>query len=235
MNILAGFLRAIRGGGSAAAPASPSDQILVVDAQTLAAMRRNSPRVSPRDQVDALNELVRMAKREGVTLVAVLEGEPLREVANGGTYQGLLVYYSPTSADIPATMVRVYKEQSRRKRTVVICGDRNTENAARAAGAECMRLSTFRRGFDEVREGGGEGQGRDRGERRRGPPQQRERRRRPDGEAQDAQAESAPEDNDAPDDQNGEDGSDENRTPRQSERSSGNKPKSDVADLIDLV
>lgn len=180
MSILTRWLHNFGAGHATDKVADPSNQILVVDAQSMAASRRYSPRVSPRDQVDVLEELARIVKREGVTIVAVLEGDPLREVANGGMYQGVEVFFSPGSAEHTENVIRIYKAKSRGKRAILISGDRDMDAAARAAGAAYMRLSTFRRGFDDFRENNNNNHG----DRRRNPSSQpsrdRDRRRRPD-------------------------------------------------------
>ena len=81
--------------GSASGSARRNTRTYVVDGARLVD-EKTGRRMAPRDQVQMLNALSRVAKQEGLEIQAVFESDrPLREVEHGGEFNGVKVFYAP--------------------------------------------------------------------------------------------------------------------------------------------
>jgi hypothetical protein len=146
--------------------------------------------IQPRDMIFALQQLGRLGAREGWTIEAVFEGEPLRKAGDGEAFDGgAVAWYSPDRARACETVCdRVRKTRRTGGAVAVATDDPDLERALAGSGATCLRTETLRKATDggsgEDRGGGPRGGGsggsggRRRGGRRGGPGRAREPRER---------------------------------------------------------
>lgn len=152
----------------AAAPRSadrPSTQRLyLIDASGMLdyRQRNGNSQPNPRDNFAVLRTLSQFASREGVELTAVFVGRPLREAGEGSFFRGVRVHYTDNAAALKRRMLDLVREHGRKKSVLMLTADTRIEAEALALGAECMRLTTFKKALDE-----------------REPREQREREQRP--------------------------------------------------------
>ena len=120
---------------------------------------------SPRDNFFVLKNIAYFAQREGIEMIAVFIGRPLREAGDGDSFKDVTVYYANDEKSLAQKISRLARSGPARKEIVVVTDDRQIERDAIKDGVQCMRLSTFKRGmeggFDHDRD-------RDRGDRDRG-------------------------------------------------------------------
>ena len=146
-------------GGAAAQPdfdCTSAPQLYIFDASGLAESgQKNNVPTTPRDNFEALKILAQFAAQEGLNLIAVFTGRPLREAAEGATYKNVEVHYAENSPGCRKVMMKLLQRQSGSRRAVVLTADPDLERMAAAQGADCMRISTFKKVFDnrESREG----------------------------------------------------------------------------------
>jgi len=156
---------------------SRGKRLYIIDAAHLFSGGRGHGRLSPRDQVQALQKLSRFAEKEGIRVQAVFEGKPLREVDHGGDFNGVKVFFADKGDKLPDLVLNIYRK-GRRNSPVVVTSNRDIEDAVRGAGGATIRSQTFRKGMDNGSSGGS---GRSEGARGRGRqrPRSRGQRRRP--------------------------------------------------------
>ncbi len=139
---------------------------------------RGGEKLSPRDQVQLLHQIARFAKQEEVKVQVVFEGRDLREVAHGGDFNGVTVFFTDKTAEVPDLMIKLARSAGRS--CVVITSDRALESRAASMGFKTMRASTLKKAMEGggASNGGGGGEGGGRGDRygrgqrqRRGPRQ----------------------------------------------------------------
>ena len=166
-----GKILAFIGGGSAHA-----NRLYIVEGGRLAE-GRGGEKLSPRDQVQLLHQIARFAKQEEVKVQVVFEGHDLREVANGGEFNGVTVFFTDKAAAVADLMIKLARAGGRS--CVVITADRAVESRAVSMGFKTMRASTLKKAMEGggASNGGGEGGGRGerfgRGQRQRRGPRQR--------------------------------------------------------------
>jgi hypothetical protein len=216
-----GFMNAIKSlFGSAGDADGKGSRTYVVDGARLVDEKMGR-RMSPREQVQLLNALARVAKQESLDIQVVLESDKrLREVDEADQYNGIGVYFAEDSDKLVETAMRLARKGHN---SVMVTSAPNLESKAIAAGYTPLCSATFRKAFlsgglggggreRERRNGGGRGdRRRDRGTRGRhgGADQTQQNAGTPDSGAQPA-APAA----DAP---------------------AADKPDSPVSNLIDLV
>ncbi len=120
-------------------------------------------RMSPRQQFAMVQSLAGFFGKEKIKACALVEGRPLREVADGAEYKGLCVYYVERAdqlADRALVLARKYRG------ALLITQNRKLEDRAQAAGIQTLRASTLRKALDDNgsrpdsgRSGGGRGRG----------------------------------------------------------------------------
>ena len=114
-------------------------------------------RMAPRDQVQMLNALSRVAKQEGLEIQAVFESDrPLREVEHGGEFNGVKVFYAPDNEQLVAMALKLCKSNG----GALVSSGVTMESRATEAGIPVLCSSTFRKAFLQGGMPGG-----DRGER----------------------------------------------------------------------
>jgi predicted RNA-binding protein with PIN domain len=115
---------------------------------------RGQDRRHPREQLYSLQRMGRFAQKENIRIQAVFEGRDLREVQNGGEYQGVTVYFTDRADAVPGKILDLVRDGQRRHAVTVITGDNGLEAKVGAAGSACLRPSTFRRVIEDGRSGG---------------------------------------------------------------------------------
>ena len=91
----------------AGAAARPGGRTYVVDAARLVD-EKTGRRMAPREQVQMLNALARIAKQESLEIQVLFESDrPLREVDEGGEFNGLKVYYAPDTEQLVAKALKL--------------------------------------------------------------------------------------------------------------------------------
>lgn len=147
------ILKSLFGGGAPATEViNPGDQVVIADGRGTLGARGG--RLSPRDQIDALQILSRLAQKESLPIVAVFEGEPLRKVADGQKFDDVVtVYYTTSEEGLREKLLQQVKEH-RRKKPVLLTSD-----------TQAGRTGTGPRGLGDAREhpGARAGRGRTRG------------------------------------------------------------------------
>lgn len=142
-------------------------RLYVVDAARLVD-EKTGRRMAPREQINLLNALSKVAKQEGLNIQAVFESDrPLREVENGGEYNGITVYFMPDSESLMAHILKL----CRKTNGVLVSSGANLESRATEQGITVLSSSTFRKAFlqgggSSDRTGGGSHGGRNNDRRR---------------------------------------------------------------------
>lgn len=219
------FCKSIMGRGNQ--PSGKTSRACVVDAGALAGTGSNVP---PRLKIQALQRLARYAEEESVKVVAVLDGEELRAVSHGASFQGVDVLYAERSASLAEALL----EASRRHPdAVVVTDDKEVDAQVRGRGGSSMRISTFRKAIEGSVDADGEEDGGSRdGERRDRRPQGRSRRGgRRDRRGGDRGDPVEREDRRSRNDQ----GESRDRGEEGRSRDEGSASRNPVSDLIDLV
>ena len=156
-----GFLRAVK--SFFGTSGDTSRRVYVVDGTRLA-NEKSGRRLAPREQLEMIRALARVAKTEGMELHVLFDSDrPLREVEDGGDYQGVTVHFADGAESLLAKALK----QCRGQGTLVSAGEA-AEKAAADAGVTIVSSGTFRKAF--LAAGGG-----DTGDRRRGKDRRRGR------------------------------------------------------------
>jgi hypothetical protein len=144
-----------------------SSRTYVVDGARLVD-EKTGRRMAPREQVQLLNSLAKVAKQEGLNIQVMFESDrPLREVENGGEFNGLKVFFAPDTEQLVAQALKLCRKGG----NVLVSSGVTLESRATEAGITVLSSSTFRKAFlqgggmEAPHSGGGRN---DRGDRRRG-------------------------------------------------------------------
>lgn len=112
-------------------------------------------RMSPREQVQLLNALARVAKQENLDIQVVLESDKrLREVDEADQYNGIGVHFAKDSDELVDTAMRLCKKG---RNGVMVSSAPNLESKAMQAGLTVLCSATFRKAFLAGGIGGGNG------------------------------------------------------------------------------
>ena len=138
------FMNAIK---SLFAPASSSarrnTRTYVVDVARLMD-EKTGRRMAPREQVQMLNALSRVAKQEGLTILAVFESDrALREVEHGGEFNGVKVFFAPDNEQLVAMVLKLCKSEG----CAMVSSGVTMESRATEEGISVLCSSTFRKAF----------------------------------------------------------------------------------------
>ncbi|HOW96788.1 MAG TPA: hypothetical protein P5567_09890 [Kiritimatiellia bacterium] len=198
-------------------------RIYILDAAPLHGAARPGDRLSPRDQVQVLQQLSRFVEREKIQAQAVFEGRPLREVAEGENFGPVQVFFVENAAALPDRIVELFRRAGA-GRAVVVSAHPEVEKKVAEQGGSLIRPGTFRRAFD-TGGGGGRPDGGGGGDSR----MNSRRRRRPRGGGRsDGGGRGRP-------DGGGNGGGDASQPPQPGSAPAQSQPKDPVRDLIDLV
>lgn len=139
------FGRRARGGSRMGAK-----QVCIVDANGFIdkRYRETNGQPSPRDNFYVLKNLAYFAQREGIEMVAVFIGRPLREAGNGDSFKGVTVYYVSEEKMLLQKISDLARSCPSSKDVIIITDDRQIEREAMQQGAQCMRLTTLRKGME---------------------------------------------------------------------------------------
>ncbi len=202
-------------------------RVYLVDASGLAEnrLRGGNGQLSPRDNFFILRNLAQFAEREGIKILAVLMGRPLREADEGEQYKGVRVYYAERSEDRAKKLLQLIRKHICSWDVVLISSDVQLERQAAALKAACLRASTLRKAMEERDERGERTGDRPRGGRggRRGERRQAERPQPAEPIPAPAEPIPAPAQQSAPEPE------------PQAAQSEMDRPSRDVLDLIDPV
>ena len=125
-----------------AAPRRDS-RIYVVDGARLVD-EKTGRRMAPREQIQMLNALARVAKQEALEIQVVFESDrPLREVENGGEFNGLKVYFEADTEQLVATALKLCRQNN----GMLVSSGVTMESRATEAGIPVLCSSTFRKAF----------------------------------------------------------------------------------------
>ena len=195
---------------------------LVVDGPALAAAMGRSRKLSPRDLLTLLDRLAALSDQEGMSIMAVFEGQPLRKVADGEDHKGVTVYYAEDADEKVKKLIRL----ARKSQAIVITSEPEIEVKAQKVGARVLRTSTLKK----LLEGGNDNGGPRRSSSRNRGPGNRPRRRPRNKPSDDTSGGNRSEQ------QDGETKVREPREPREPRAPREPKePRDPVRDLIDLV
>lgn len=122
---------------------------VIIDVDTLTHSGENSRQSSPQDKIPTLKRLAAFVEREDLPLVAVLRGQPLRDVEDGEEIRGVTVRYVERQDDASGFIASMLK-RTRRGHSLVVTSDRRVEKAAQAAGGQVMHSATFRKALEPV-------------------------------------------------------------------------------------
>ena len=116
---------------------------VVVDMLSLFESLGMKGEVAPRTQLQVLRRLTRFAEREGVEVIAVLNGTPLHKAPKGKKFDQIKVLYSASKA----AHAKYVAKQAAKCEGILLTNDQEVEKAAGRNIAK-MRISTFRKAFD---------------------------------------------------------------------------------------
>ena len=151
---------------------SSGSRTCVVDGARLVD-EKTGRRLAPREQIQMLNALARVAKQEALDLHVVFESDrALREVEDGGEYSGVRVHFAPDTEQLVAKALNLCRNGGS-----IISSGVTMESRATEAGITVIGSGTFRKVFLPAGLPGGGG---DRGNGDRGGRDRRRDRRRPD-------------------------------------------------------
>jgi len=135
-------------------------KIYIVDACNLE-QAADKKQLSPHQQIQILKRLSGFAKKEGITIHALIDGKPLRVVADGGDFSGVKVFFTKNKMDIEA-LIRKRLKAIKGSATTVITSNHKLESELESEGAQLMSASTFKKAI-----GMDGGKGRSRGSKRK--------------------------------------------------------------------
>lgn len=124
---------------------------VVVDGMALDPNRGQEDVMLPRIQLELLQLLVKIQKRERWPLWVLFNGEDLRQVSHGDDFMGIRVFFSPTPPQRVPTLLECVKVLKREGENVLlVTQDERLESQARALGAATLRGDTFKKGYEEM-------------------------------------------------------------------------------------
>lgn len=144
------LLNRLFGQRSRAGSRPASKRVYIIDANGFIEKRYREAngQPSPRDNFFVLKNIALFAQREQVEMAAVFVGRPLREAGEGALFRGVAVHYAADEKALSQKICKIARGRMPRKEVIVITDDRQVEREAMKAGAQCMRLTTLRRGME---------------------------------------------------------------------------------------
>lgn len=136
---------------------SKTKQVLVVDVDALLRSRGLRGKAAPRQQLQALRALGRLAQREALGVTAVMSGNELEKAPHNRVVEGVRARYAATAATMPAELIKGLRQAG--ARGVAVTDDPELEKKVAARGTDVLRISTFRKLLDEGGDSGGPGGG----------------------------------------------------------------------------
>lgn len=136
---------------------SKTKQVLVVDVDALLKSRGIRGKAAPRQQLQALRALSRLAQREALGVTAVMSGNELEKAPHNRVVDGVRTRYAATGATMSSEMIKGLRQAG--LRGVVVTDDLELEKKVAARGTDALRISTFRKLLDDGGDAGGSGGG----------------------------------------------------------------------------
>ena len=163
MVVQMGFMDAIKSLFTSNGSARQNTKVYIVDVARIPD-EKTGRRLSPRDQIQMLNALARVAKQEEFEIHALIESErPLREVDSGGAYNGVTVHFAADTEELVAQALKLAKSTG----GALVSSGPTMESRGQEAGFAVISSSTFRKAFLPGNLLGGGERGGDRGGRSR--------------------------------------------------------------------
>ena len=120
--------------------------VLVIDGVSLNEGLGMKEKTSPRNQLQILRSLAKLAEREKLNIVIVLAGEALHKAPAGKKFEGITVLYTEMSKTFANKVVRTAGTKG--AGVILVSSNADVEKLALAKGLSTMRVSTFRKVFD---------------------------------------------------------------------------------------
>jgi len=138
------------GGGSRRGGSGGAKQVFIVDANGFIdkRYREANGQPSPRDNFYVLKNLAYFAQREGIEMLAVFIGRPLREAGEGKSFKGVTVYYAENERVLSQKIRELARKRLANSAVVIMTNDQQIEREAIKLNAQCMRLTTLRKGME---------------------------------------------------------------------------------------
>lgn len=149
-----GLLDAVKGIFGQPGEEIRTDKVYIVDANSIE--QDNQKQMSPHQQIGVLKKLADFAKKESISIQALLDGKPLRVVADGDDFSGITVFFTRDKLSMD-DLIRKRLKAVRAEKITVISPNQKLEEDVEPAGAQLMSTSTFRKaiGVDRRQKGGG--------------------------------------------------------------------------------
>jgi len=131
--------------------AESSTYTVVIDGKDMRPGRNDSDELTPREQIEVLQKLVKIQNAEEWEIWVLFNGEPLKQVDHGDDFMGVRVFFSPTPPQrIPTLLecVKVLKKQERD--SLMVTNDSDLEERARKQGAFTLRADTLKKGHEAL-------------------------------------------------------------------------------------
>jgi hypothetical protein len=143
--------------------------------------------IAPRQQLQILRSLSRVAQREKFNVTAVIAGKPLNKAPHNEKFDGVRVRYAKTADKIGAELIKSLRQAG--SAGVLVTEGVELEKKVIRGGMDTLRTSTFRKLLDDIGDAGGGQNGggnRDRmnHSRRKNSGRDRDRKPRPEGKKQ---------------------------------------------------
>jgi hypothetical protein len=123
---------------------------VVVDGRSLAPTRMGEDFLSPRLQLEILQQLSKIARQEEWNLWCVFSGPELEKVSHGGDFLGVRVFFAPTAPQRAPTLVECVKVLKKKGEVLFVTDDPALESRAMDAGAVPMRAETLKKGYEDL-------------------------------------------------------------------------------------
>lgn len=125
-------------------------QVFIVDANGFIDKRYREANglPSPRDNFYVLKNLAYFVQREGIEIMAVFVGRPLREAGEGESFKGVTVYYAENEKALSRKIMESARKRLANRTVVVITNDQQIEREVIKLNAQCMRLTTLKKGME---------------------------------------------------------------------------------------
>lgn len=127
-------------------PTGASTALHVIDLAGLAG-GNGRERLSPRDQFALVKQAAAFAEKEKIRAVVLIEGRPLREVPDEGTYKTITVYYAENEQALMERALGLARGDA-----LLITNNKKLEQQAQTDGIEVLRGQTLRKAMEN---GGG--------------------------------------------------------------------------------
>ena len=143
-----------------------SKRTMVVSIDAILRSKGARGNVAPRQQLQVLRALSRVAQREKMNITAVVAGKPLNKAPHNKKFDGVRVRYAKTDDKIGTQLIKSLKQAG--SSAVLVTEDVALEKKALRSGTDTLRISTFRKLLDDGADaGGGQGGGQGGGNRDR--------------------------------------------------------------------